>query len=94
MQKEKNKNDYKKLYEEYQELRAKTNLSGYRKIPGKKINAKHIRIEDINKLAQIEKRLIRDYKDLLSFEDKTEIEKDLKSIRESIIKSKPLGDSN
>jgi len=36
----KNKNNYENLYEEYKELKAKTNPVAHSKIPGKKINAK------------------------------------------------------
>ena len=74
----KNKNDYENLYEEYKELEAKTNLVTHNKIPGKKVNFKYIKTEDIERFTEIQKELIENYRDDLKLEDKIEIEKMLK----------------
>jgi len=75
----KNNNDYENLYKEYKDLKYKTNPVAHDKIPGRKINAKYIKAKDIERLTQIEKELIEDYRDHLNFEDKTEIEKMLEN---------------
>ncbi len=53
----------------------------HNKVPGEKITegrAKYIKTEDLERFTQIQKELIKNYRDDLKLEDKIEIEKMLK----------------
>ena len=65
------------LYEEYEELEARTSLI-YNKRSNKKEEIKYIKREDLNRIKQIQKELIKNCKHYLKLEDKIEIEKALK----------------
>jgi len=77
-----NKNDYENLYEEYEELKAKTipiasTTPG--KVPYKGENIKyHLRGEDTDRLTLICKELLEKYRNRLSFEDKNQMKKLIK----------------